>query len=84
MVINIMQYAYTITALGLFCDFIGVMVLGYDLIRLQNITKKSADYKLQKYIEFEDNYGSTADWAQSLKTSTPNLEKQPQFPPTTH
>jgi hypothetical protein len=55
--------------IGLLLDLIGVFALGYDLVRIQRAMLVSARANLDAYMQFDADFGGTADWLNDLKKS---------------
>lgn len=54
---------------GLAADFVGVGLLGFDLVRLQRLVRRRAREGLAKIEAMADDYGGIESWAAEIKDS---------------
>jgi hypothetical protein len=57
------------SASGLAVDFVGVLLLGVDLIRLQTRIKQAAAASRRTLDGLTQDYGGTQSWAEEIRTS---------------
>ena len=55
--------------IGLVLDLIGVLMLGYDLIRVQRMLREQAAQDLSRFDEMAESYGGTEGWLQEIGKS---------------
>jgi hypothetical protein len=55
--------------LGLLFDFVGVVILGIDLVRLQRNTTRTAQRNLNVYKDLGEQFGGIESWADELEKS---------------
>lgn len=48
---------------------VGVLALGFDLVRLQSAIRNSADATLSAYLNLEEQFGGSADWLKDIQKS---------------
>ena len=53
----------TLQIIGLGLDFLGVGLLGIDLIRIQNALRTAAKVRISRLEEIADEYGGVEEWA---------------------
>jgi hypothetical protein len=54
---------------GLVLDLIGVLLLGFDLIRVQRMLRSQAAEDLANFERMAEDYGGTESWIQDIKKS---------------
>jgi len=52
---------------GLAADFVGVLLLGYDLVRVQGLLRSNAIAERDHFNAMADNYGGVESWTQEIK-----------------
>lgn len=52
---------------GLFLDFFGVALLGFDLIRIQKLLKNAAQGNINSLEDMSSQYGGIESWAENIK-----------------
>jgi hypothetical protein len=52
---------------GLATDFVGVLLLGVDLVRLQSLLRRHAQENLDRFEEMEDAYGGITGWSDEIQ-----------------
>jgi hypothetical protein len=57
------------SAIGLVLDLAGVLLLGFDLIRVQRMLRAQAAKDLARFDEMADSYGGTESWIAEIKKS---------------
>ena len=55
--------------LGLILDLIGVILLGFDILRIQAGLRKAASERLNDLDVIANDYGGVAEWAKSISKS---------------
>jgi hypothetical protein len=57
------------SAIGLVLDLAGVLMLGFDLIRVQQMLRAQAADDLARFDEMAESYGGTESWIAEIKKS---------------
>ncbi|WP_428990834.1 hypothetical protein [Methylocapsa aurea] len=52
---------------GLAADFIGVMLLGYDLVRVQRLLRENAIAERDYFNDMVEKYGGVESWTEQIK-----------------
>jgi hypothetical protein len=65
--------SHIVSAVGLVIDLTGVLVLGYDLLRLQRSLRSEAKERSLEIKELYDGYVPAAEWADEIKTRASRL-----------
>ena len=69
---------WTVAGLGL--DFVGVLLLGADLVRLQKALRETAKSNRERYDELEQAYGGVESWLDELAGQSVWVERVPNHP----
>ena len=65
--VYVLGYEKTWTLSGLGLDFLGVVLLGIDLIKVQISQRLLAQMNLSEFQKLASEYGGIADWAEDLR-----------------
>lgn len=65
--LNISSHWWSLT--GLTTDFVGVVLLGSDVIRIQVALRRATAANGARYKKFEDEYGGITNWLKELTDS---------------
>jgi hypothetical protein len=55
---------------GLIADFVGVSLLGFDLIRVQRMLRANAAAELSRFNAMAEDYGGVESWIKEIRKST--------------
>jgi hypothetical protein len=61
---------------GLSADFVGVILLGIDLIRVQRMLRANAAAELDHFNAMAENYGGVEAWSKEIKRSARWVKQQ--------
>jgi len=64
---------HIVSAVGLAIDLLGVLILGYDLLRLQRSLRSEARERASEVKKFYDDYIPAEEWADEIRTHAGRL-----------